>query len=202
MRFKVKYEYNTVPDGPTQFIRSHLIDVVVNSEEFEPVVVARMAIDHLDMGLAAENGWHLVHVCDAVSAEWEHVYSTVIEPSPDFAEIRKDFGFDDAVNHLLYIRRVVCHPALKDWQDYIFDHVGYLFDVHSAMVLPRDETLLSEKQLASLGFRKIAGSDLLFRPLMLANEYAASTDERDPTDIQAEYEWEDFVEESWDGEDY
>lgn len=201
IRFTCKYHYYPAADDLDKYIRHNVIDVQVFHDDHDWVLVGRLEVDDLDIAQAESDHWNIIHVCDADSAEWEHVYSTVIEPFADFAEIREDFGFDDPVNHLLFLRRAVFHPSIRTWQNYILDHVCNLFSFDSAMVMPRSETSLAEKELAALGFRKIVDSDLLFRPIMLASDYSASDDPRDPADLKIGPDAQEYVEIQWDNDD-
>lgn len=59
---------------------------------------------------------------------------------------------------------------------------------------------LQDRELTSLGFRIIAGRELLFRPNCYQHEYAASKDPRDPNEvsIKADYEPCSYLQQTWD----
>jgi hypothetical protein len=190
--------YNPMPVEPSGVIVSHEIDVVCYTESDAEVTAARISLDHLDFKRAQKLGHPVVHVCDADSAGWENVYSSVIEPSHDFDEIRKDFGFDDPIDGLLYLYQSVFHPSLRDWQRLIVGQICNMFPASTATVMSKSETDMNEKERASVGFRMIAGSDLLFRPNMIKNEYEAINDDRDPLDLFVPVDAQDYVEERWD----
>ncbi len=198
MKFQSRSTYFPKPFDPNEVIVAHEIDVVCHADDDDPVVAARIAIDYLDFTRAEKLGCPLVHVCDADSASWERVYSTVIEPSHDFSEIRKDFGFDDPVHGLLFLHQSVFHPSLRDWQRLIIDQMCNMFPASTATIMGKSETDMDDKERASLGFRMIANSDLLFRPNMLANEYSAIDDERDTLDLCVPADVQDYVDEHWD----
>ncbi len=61
----------------------------------------------------------------------------------------------------------------------------------------KGETDLSDKEFASLGFRIVAGHDLLFRPNMLKNEYDSLEDRRNPIDIEVEDDVGEYVLGAW-----
>ena len=107
MKFVSRMTYHPEPIEPNEIIVSHEIDVLCHTSDHTPVVAGRVAVDYLDFGRAEKLGQPVVHVCDADSASWIYLYSNVIEPSHDFDEIRKDFGFDDAVDGLLYLHQSV-----------------------------------------------------------------------------------------------
>ncbi|TWU59736.1 hypothetical protein Poly51_00080 [Rubripirellula tenax] len=64
--------------------------------------------------------------------------------------------------------------------------------------LPTD---LDPKELAGIGFRKIAGSELLFRPNTLENEYSVLGDSRDPMSLLVAEDAQDLVDQQWSGLD-
>ena len=65
----------------------------------------------------------------------------------------------------------------------------------------KGDTGMTDKELASLGFRMIAETDLLFRPNMLISKYVPDDDRRDVFDIAVEDSAIDFVRDEWDRED-
>lgn len=197
MRFECTSKYYPKPFEPNDLIRPHVIDVVVGTENGVETTAARLAVDFLDLRHAEHAGYSILHVCDADSAGWTHVFEAIIEPAIDFAELRQDFGFDDPVNGLLFLYRSVFHPTLRDWQRFIIDGVCAMFPSDTAMIIARNELELSEKDLASLGFRIVAGSDLLFRPNMLANEYSSVADGRDPSAVTCPLESGARIDEQW-----
>ncbi len=200
MKFQTRMTYNPMPVEPNEVIVSHEIDVICYTESDAEVTAARISLDHLDINRAQKLGHPVVHVCDADSASWERVYSTVIEPSHDFDEIRKDFGFDDPIDGVLYLRQSVFHPSLRDWQRLIVDQICNMFPESTATVMSKSETDMNDKERASVGFRMIAGSDLLFRPNMIKNEYEAINDDRDPLDLFVPVDAQDYVDERWDAD--
>ena len=62
----------------------------------------------------------------------------------------------------------------------------------------RNETDMDDKERASLGFRMIAGSDILLRPNMLKNDYSAIDDDRDTLNLVVPADVQDYINERWD----
>lgn len=198
MRFECRSTYHPKPLEPDDYIRPHDISVICSSSDDEEVVAARLAVDHLDILRAELEGQSVCHICDADSADWEHVYSATIEPAIDFAEIREDFGFRDPVNGLVFIHRAVFHPSTRDWQRLIIDSVCNMFPEDTAVVMRKDTTDLTDKELASLGFRIVAGWDLLFRPNMLKRDYDTAEDERHPVlSLKVPADAGEYVKQEW-----
>jgi hypothetical protein len=197
MRLRCRFDYYPQPLDPHQYIRPVIVDVLCSSRADEEVVAGRLAIDHLDLGRAALQGKSVLEICDADSAAWESVYTALFEPAWDFAEIRRDFEFDDAINHVLFLHHSVFHPRLRDWQSFIVHHVSTLFGADSATVMWKGQTDLSDGELARLGFRMVAGHPLLFRPNMLKHPYDAIAEDLDVFDLEVDRDVEQYVVEEW-----
>jgi hypothetical protein len=197
MRLRCHFDYYPQPNSPELYIRPVIVEVVCSAKSGDEDIAARLAIDHLDLGRAMTEGEDVYDICDTDSAGWESVYTALFEPELDFAEIRRDFEFYDPINHVLFLHRSVFHPVLRDWQSFIIDHVSTLFGEDSAMVMWKNETDLSDRELARLGFRVIAGHELLFRPNMLKNDYSALADDRDVFDLDVDKDVEQYVVHEW-----
>ncbi len=204
MRFDTRSTYHPKPFELKQYIRSHVISVACPVEgdpedddyEYEEVVAGRLAVDYLDILRIETEGQSVLHVCDSDSAGWEHVYSATIEPAENFAEIRQDFGFDDVITGLVFIHQAVFHQSLRQWQQMIIESICKMFPESTATVMWKGTTDLSDKELASLGFRIVAGHNLLFRPNMLISEYDTAQDERN-AEFGVSPDAEEYVEEHW-----
>lgn len=197
MRFECNSTFYPKPTDPTHYFRTDEIDVWCNTAGDEPAVAARLAVDYFDIARAVSDGQSILHVCDADSSAWMQVYETTIEPDINFLGIREDFGFDDPIHGIVFIHSAVFHPDLLPWQRFIIDSVCRLFPKDTATVMWKHTTELEPKELASIGFRMIAGSELLFRPNMLENAYSALDDDRDPIDLVVAEDAEDQIDELW-----
>ena len=201
MRFECRSTYYPKPCSPENFIRSNLIDVCCFTAGDSDTIAARLAVDYLDIQRAENAGQSVLHVCDADSSAWLKVYESTIEPATDFAEIRKDFGFDDPIDGLLFLHRAVFHPDVLPWRRFIIDSVCRMFPSDTATVMWKHTTDLEPQELASLGFRIVAGWDMLFRPNMLKNEYSVLGDEQDPIDLIVAEDAHVVVDDQWDSLD-
>jgi hypothetical protein len=171
MRFSCRFDHYPVPCDPQFFIDPMTIDVFCADEADHDCLVARLAIDRLDLTRVETSGEDVLSVCDAHSAEWEAVYSALFDAGSNFVELRRDFNFDDPVFDVFFLHRSVFHRSVNDWRMFIVDHAARLFGESSALVMWHRETGIADADLATLGFRKIAGHKLLFRPNMLENTY-------------------------------
>ncbi|WP_153555393.1 hypothetical protein [Roseimaritima sediminicola] len=204
MRFDIRSTYYPIPSEPDDYIRAHEVSILCAcaDEDTGEVVAGRVAVDYLDITRAEAAGQDICHICDADSQGWSDVYAATIEPATDFAEIRRDFEFDDPVFGLVFVHQAVLHRSLDDWRQMIFDSICEMFPPESATVMWKHTTEMTDKELASLGFRIVAGHNLLFRPNMLKHAYITAEDERAPLfDLQVPADAEDWVEEHWDPTD-
>ncbi|QDT04834.1 hypothetical protein K227x_32310 [Rubripirellula lacrimiformis] len=197
MRFECNSIFYPKPTDPTHYFRTNEMNVWCYTDGDEPVVAARLAVDYLDIARAVSDGQSILHVCDADSSAWMHVYEATIEPDIHFLGIREDFGFDDPIHGLVFIHGAVFHPDLLLWRRFIIDSVCRMYPEDTATVMWKHTTDLAPNELASIGFRKIAGSKLLFRPNMLENAYSALDDDRDPMDLVVADNAQDSVDDQW-----
>lgn len=197
MFFECNSTFYPKPTDLTHYIRKNEIDVWCQTAGDEPTVAARLAVDYLDITLAENEGQSIFLICDAHSAAWTEVYETTIEPDIEFLGIREDFGFDNPVHGLVVIHEAVFHPDINSWRTFILDSLCRMFPEDTATVMWNHTTNLEPKELASLGFRKVVGSKILFRPNMLENTYSALNDNRDPDELIVVEDAQEYVDEQW-----
>ncbi len=197
MQFECNSIFYPKPTDPTHYFNTNEIDVWCHTDGDEPAIAARLAVDYLDIARAVGAGESILHICDAESAGWMSVYETTIEPDIHFTGIREDFGFDNPILGLVFIHGAVFHPDTLPWRQFILDSICRMFPPDTATVMWNNTTDLEPKELASLGFRKIAGSELLFRPNMLENAYSVMGDTRDPMELMVAEDAQDYVDEQW-----
>ncbi|TWU37449.1 hypothetical protein [Novipirellula artificiosorum] len=197
MRIDCHSTFYLKPSDPTHYFRRSEMDVWCHTNGDEPTIAARLAVDYLDIARADSEGQSILHICDADSAAWMQVYEATIEPDINFLGIREDFGFDDPVQGLVFIHGAVFHPDVNSWRTFILDSLCHMFPEDTATVMWKHTTNLEPKELASLGFRKVAGSELLFRPNMLQNTYSALDDNRDPEELIVAEDAQEYVDQLW-----
>ncbi|EGF28733.1 hypothetical protein RBWH47_03765 [Rhodopirellula baltica WH47] len=200
MKIELRSIFYPKPVDPDGYLRPHELSVICQSSESEngEVVAARLAVDYLDISRAEDEGMNVWEVCDADSQGWYSVCSAILEPTAPFAEYRKELGIDHPVFGMAFIHRVAIHSSLRDWQQMIIDSVSKLFSGETATVMWRGTTDMTDQELASLGFRIVAGEDLLFRPNVLRSEYETVNDDRDPNfDLKVPQEAAEYVQREW-----
>src|SRR5690606_26542646 len=101
----------------------------------------------------------LFDVCDTYSGGWPYLYSLIFDSETgDFLEEVTELGSFDFI---ALIRRVeLLAPAIKAEETILF-HIAYLNGCATLSCMWRHLTRVSASKLSSLGFCKIAGSELL-----------------------------------------
>ncbi len=197
----MRIEYHSTiypkPSELNHYICSSEIDVWFPSEDGESVVAARLSVDYLDIARAVSAGESILHICDADSSAWMQVYEATIEPDINFLGLREDFGFDNPVFGMVFVHGAVFHPSVNSWRAYILDTICHIFPKDTATVMWKHTTEMEPKELASLGFRRVAGTELLFRPNMLENTYSALSDQREPNEWVVPSEAQYYVDQQW-----
>lgn len=196
MHFDCKFSYYPQPMESNFFLRPMTVDVMCYVDDYGDTVAARLAIDHLDVSRVVVMGEDLYDVCDCDSAGWEAVFKAIFEPGGE-GEWRSDLGIDDPINNVLFMHKAVFHPSLREWQRFIIDHAATLYGHDSAFVMWKGETDLTDKELAELGFRIVAGTDLRVRPNMFQNAYDGEQDERETFDLFVPADAGEYVNVAW-----
>ena len=197
MEFHCQFKHYPQPCDPQFYLRPVTVDVMCFTESGNEALAGRLAFDLLDIGRAEVAGENLYEICDADSAGWEGVYAALFEPEGEYGEIRQDFDFYEPIDHVLFLYRMVFHPAIRSWQSFILDHTATLFGYMSALIMWKGMTDLTDKESSDLGFRIVAGRNLLFRPNMMKNEYSAEDDNRSVMDLVVPEDAGEYVERAW-----
>lgn len=197
MRFSCNYDYFPAPCDPSMYINKMVVDVLVSNDEDEECLVARLAVDHLNVTRAEVDGENIFDICDSDSSEWEQLYGAIFESTDEGEELRQDFCIDDVIFDVLFLRRAVFHEVVRHYRMFVLDHISDLFGESSAIVMWKSEFDFTDSQLANLGFRKIAGQQLLFRPNMLKHKYDESTDAERVHRLNPPKDTTSFIESKW-----
>src|SRR4029079_10671960 len=85
---------------------------------------------------------------------------------------RPDLGIDEITNHVMFLYGAVFHPSIHPFRKAILDSAFNLFGGESLALMWSDTSGLSESELADIGFRKIAGQNLIFRHSTLRTPFS------------------------------
>ena len=107
----------------------------------------------------------------------------------DNGEFQSELNLDDHADTLIFIWRAVIHSRLLPYLQGVIATIGSLFSEATVVAMWQSTTGLSDAELASLGFRRIAGSGLIYRHTALRSDF---TNEH-PTglDVPVEFEAEE-----------
>lgn len=200
MWFDCRYSYFPQPYDSELFLRNYTIDIYSGNSQGE-VLVGRIGLDYLDLIRVEEAGESVYDVCDCDSAGWEQVYRILFEDREEEVDLKAEFAFDDPVFEIVFLHRFVLHPSLSDWRMFVVSHVAEMFSSNSAMVMWDDAVELTDRQLADVGFRRIAGQELLFRPNMLQHPYRGIGDRRESLDLEVDNSLQDWVLQQWESDE-
>ncbi len=183
---------------PDDFIRELHLRVVDYTEDGEQILLGRIAADLLPIADVVNAGEDLYEVCDADSAGWEEVYNILFEPRT--VEFREELQIGASPDNVIFVWKSLLHPKLRPYHQGIFQTVGGLFGYATVVAIWSHALQLTEKELAELGFKKIANQDLIYRDMSMRAAY--SDKHPDGTEIDLELELikadEDWVSQHWD----
>lgn len=151
------------------YIRALHLTVYSLDESGNRVVLGIFGADKLLLMDAQIDGEDIFQICDQDSQGLYEVYEALFEEGGEFQE---ELAVDDVTEHLIFLWRSVLHPKLRPFETGILEAVGTLFGNECVLAMWRSVTNLTDKELAELGFRKIAQTSLLFRHLALQTEFS------------------------------
>lgn len=195
MLFQVSFDYRPCPSEPDGYLCPFTVDVLCwNADTDEHVLGGRIKGYDLDIFRVLGIGRGIWDVFDAHSGDLEYVGTTLLT---DDGELREEVS-DDFVSRLMLIDDVCLHPMLHPCERFILDQVSTLFSEASVLVLWKSQTLVSEKDLAQMGFQKIADADaIFFRLNMNKQKYGASQDRAIAEDIELPPDAATYIEDLW-----
>ena len=177
-----------------RFLRSDYIralDLTVYSfdENGDRVVLGKIAGDQLMLAEAELDDEDIFEICDQDSQGLYEVYEALFDKGGEF---QHELALNEPTAFILFLWRSVFHPKLKPYQQAILEAVANLFGNEGVLAMWRHVGDISDKELADLGFRKIAGTELIFRHLALRTAFSDAY----PQGIEVPLEFEAFKEEA------
>jgi hypothetical protein len=185
---------------PDDFIKHLDLTVIDHTESGERIILGKIVADLLPIADVVNAGERLYDVCDADSAGWEQVYTILFEKGSEF---RPELEIEAGVENVLFVWKSLLHPKLDPYRQGIFDTVGGLFTYATVFAMWNHAMHLTDKELAELGFRKIARSELIYRDMTLITAYSkknpSGTEVR--LDFEPTKEDEEWVAQRWNEEE-
>ena len=160
----------------------------------QEVTVGKIAATQILWADAENDGESLLHICDADSHGLCEVYRTLTNNK---REIRADLKTYEVVDHVIFVYRIVLHPALAVCRQGILETVLTLFSEASLAVMWKDTGDFSEAELAGLGYCKIAGEELIFRHSAFKTPFSEKHPRGMEVDFVGKPEHQAWVEEQW-----
>jgi hypothetical protein len=133
----------------------------------------------------------LFDICDEDSLGMYELYRALFRKGSEF---HPELNIDDVTIHLLFLWRAVFHPKLRPYEQGILNVLCELFGHECVVVMWRNLTELPDRDLAELGFRKIAGTNFVFRHVALLTPFGNAN----PHGIEVDFEFTgSYVDEDW-----
>ena len=196
MRLNVEFSAPLSRTELGDYVRS--LEVTVTCPDGDGVneyVVGKLAMDQVLWADAVTDEVPLFEVCDADSQGLHEAHVALTGGGQEF---RPDLGIDEPTDHVMFLNGAVLHPAIHAYRRGVLDAAFNLFGEESVAVMWKDASGLSEAEMADLGFRKIAGSELVFRHSALRTPFHdAHPTGQDADDAVAGPEQEEWVEKEW-----
>ena len=169
----------------SDYVRSLQLDISGCDADGNRILLGKISADQVLVGDAQVDGMTLFDVCDQDSQGLHEAYVALFDENGEF---QSELNLDDHADTLIFIWRAVVHPRLLPYLPGVLATIGSLFSEATVVAMWHSTTRLSDAELAALGFRRIAGSGLIYRHSALKSDF---TDEH-PTgmDVPLEFETE------------
>ena len=173
------------------YVREVRIDVLELSDDLlEEHLIGRIALNQILWSTAELDGESLFDACDSDSQGLYEVYRILTDKAGQF---RHDLAIDEPVADVLFIYSYVLHPEFAKYRCGILESSLMLFGCESLVVMWMDEGELNQAELASLGFRRIAGEDLIYRHSALRTSFSDEFPRGQPVEAAATPEHQTWV---------
>ncbi len=167
----------------SDYVRALQIDISGCDANGDRILLGKMAADQVLIGDAQVDGMPLFDVCDQDSQGLHEAYVALFDETGEF---QSELNLDDHADTLIFIWRAVVHPRLLPYLQGVIATIGTMFSQATVVAMWHSTTGLSDAELASLGFRRIAGSGLIYRHSALRSDF---TNEH-PTGLDVPLEFE------------
>lgn len=195
MRLNVEFSAPVARTDLDDYIRHLEISVECYDEDgLEAYLVGKLAVDQILWADAQTDGVSLFEVCDNDSQGMHEVHMILTKGKQEF---RPDLQINEVTNHVVFVYGAVFHPAVHPYRQGILDAALNLFGEENVAVMWKDTSGLSEAELAEMGFRKVAGCELIYRHSALRTAFSDRHPRGMDADVAAEPEYEEWVLQEW-----
>ncbi len=180
----------------SDYVRALRLDVSGYDDVGNRILLGKIAADQVLIGDAQIHGMPLFDVCDQDS---QGLYETYVALFDDKGEFQPELNIDQPADSLIFVWRAVLHSRLRPYLQGVIDTIGTLFGNETVLAMWHRTSGLSDAELEPLGFRRIAGSELIYRHYVLRSDFS---DEHPsgmdvPLDFEAEESDEEWVLREW-----
>jgi response regulator NasT len=152
------------------------------SEEAAYKLLRKLAMDQILWNDALTDGVSLFEICDNDSQGLHEAHVILTDGHDSF---RPDLEIEEITNHVMFLYGAVFHPSIHPFRQGILDNAFNLFGEESLALMWLDTSGLPESDLADIGFRKIAGEDLIFRHSALRTPFSDRNPLGQDADVEA-----------------
>ena len=167
----------------SDYVRALQLDISGCDLNGDRVLLGKIAADQVLISDAQVDGMSLFDVCDEDSQGLHEAYVALFD---DRGEFQSELNLEDYADTLIFIWRAVVHPRLSPYLQGVIATIGSMFSQATVVAMWHSTTSLSDPELASLGFRRIAGSGLIYRHSALRSEFT----DHNPTGIDVPLDFE------------
>lgn len=153
----------------SDFVRGLQLDVLGWDAEGNRILLGKMAADQVLISDAQNHGMPLFDVCDQDSQGLYETYEALFD---DKGAFQPELQIDEPADSLIFIWQAVLHPRLRPYLQGVVAEISTLFGYGTVVAMWHHTTELSDSELAGLGFRRIAGSDLIYRHSALKSDFS------------------------------
>src|SRR5262249_32905236 len=157
-------------------------------------LVGKLAMDQILWSDALADGMPLFDICDSDSQGLHEAHVILTNGHDSF---RPDLEIKEVTNHVMFLYGAVFHPSIHQFRQGILDKAFNLFVRESVALMWLDTSGLTEAELADLGFKKIAGEDLIFRHSALHSSFSDRHPRGQHAYVEAVREYEEWVMKEW-----
>lgn len=184
----------------SDYVRTLQLDISGCDADGNRILLGKIAADQVLISDALVQGMPLFDVCDQDSQGLHEAYVALFDTEGEF---QSELDLDDYADTLIFVWRAVLHSRVRPYIQGVIATIGSLFSQATVLAMWHGTTDLSDAELASLGFRRISGSELIYRHSALrsdfSNEHPAGMDV--PLDLDPEESDEEWVLAEWNKND-
>ena len=177
------------------YVREITIDIRCFDEAgANDYLVGRIALSQVLWNDARAESQSLFEICDNDS---QGLYEVFTELCDESGEVRPEFEIDDVFNHVIFVYRVVLHPEVRPYAQSILDAAVDLLGHDALVVMWRGLGGIADTDLAELGFRKVAGIELICRQSTHRSKFSDKHPRGQDVDLAGRPEFESWFNEEW-----